>query len=88
MRKYHPYGIFFREVDNSIGEDDKMASDLKGKKSLEKFLDHCCVSRHYFFVIKKCGTQDCDICSPPRSPPEVFASLHQMVFLYHVKKMI
>jgi len=69
---------FIRAIDGSIGEDDKSAADLKGKKSLEEFVDHCCISRHYFFVIKKCGSQNCSICSPPRSPADIFASLHQI----------
>jgi len=31
--------------------------------------------RHYSFCIKKCGKLDCDICKPPRLPPEVFTTL-------------
>lgn len=41
-----------------------------------EFLNHCTTSRSYFFCIKKCGAQDCQICTPPCLPPDVFAQLH------------
>lgn len=42
------------------------------------FLKHCCKARHYLFSNKKCGEQDCSICTPPRLPPEGFKSLHHL----------
>ena len=43
---------------------------------LVEFMDHCCVSRTYFFTVKKCGSSDCEICDPPRLPVDVFCQLH------------
>lgn len=63
---------FIRAIDGSIGEDDKSAADLKGKKSLEEFVDHCCISRHYFFVIKNVGLKTVVSVLPPD---------HQLTFL-------
>lgn len=43
---------------------------------LVEFIDHCCVSRTYFFTVKKCGASDCQICAPPRLPIDIFSQLH------------
>ena len=32
--------------------------------------------RNYFFVIKKCGSSDCDMCSSPCLPSSVFSEIH------------
>jgi hypothetical protein len=41
-------------------------------------MDHCCYFRKYVFGVKKCGQDDCSICSPPRSPKEVFDQLRHL----------
>jgi hypothetical protein len=38
-------------------------------------MDHCCCRHHYFFEIKKCGKDGCDICKPVRLPQEVFQQI-------------
>ena len=41
-------------------------------------MEHCCIARHYFFSIKKCGELDCTICRPPRCSPEDFEQLYRL----------
>ncbi len=43
--------------------DKFSAKDLSN--GLVEFIDHCCVQRHYFFDVLKCGKADCYICLPP-----------------------
>ena len=38
-------------------------------------MEHCCRKRLYFFEIKKCGNDECNICRPIRSNPDVFKEL-------------
>lgn len=54
-------------VDSTLeyGQVYRMAS-LSGLVQLDKFLNHCCHSRHYSFSIKKCGEESCTICRPVR----------------------
>ena len=51
---------------------------IKGKEELEAFLDHCCVARHYSFLIKKCGEDDCSMYKPVRMPKDVFQTLQHL----------
>ena len=53
-------------------------SVLKTMPKLIEFIEHCCLARHYFFCMKKCGQESCLICKPPRLPPEVFGTLHML----------
>jgi len=39
-------------------------------------MKHCCVSLHYSFQIKKCGSESCSVCGPIRLPKPVFDQLH------------
>ena len=41
-------------------------------------MKHCCHQRHYFFEIKKCGDEDCNICLPPRLPYDKFLQLDHL----------
>ena len=45
---------------------------------LVKFIKHCCIQRHYFFDMIKCGKASCDICLPPRLTPDVFSTLNHL----------
>ena len=45
---------------------------------LKKFYDHCCRTRHYFFSIKKCGKDDCEVCKPVWMFEEEFAKLKHL----------
>ena len=38
-------------------------------------MDHCCRRRHYFFEIKKCGKDGCEICKPTRLSQEIFEQI-------------
>ena len=64
------------QIDISLTEQDTTKRAIKNKTDLQKFLDHCCVFRHYSFLIKKCGSDDCDVCKPVRLPAECFSTLH------------
>ena len=44
--------------------------NLSSFPSLVEFLSHCCQSRHYSFMIKKCGQHACTIYKPVRMPLE------------------
>ena len=48
-------------------------SVAKTKPDLTRFIEHCCVQRHYLFEVKKCGSTTCTTCNPPRLPQEVFS---------------
>ncbi len=54
-----------QEVEPSLTRGEPLRKGHLSQK--EAFLDHCCTLRHYFFVIKKCGSFDCSICRPPSS---------------------
>ena len=59
------------------GVSDKFSTkELSGR--LIKFVDHCCVQRHYFFDIIKCGEANCDICLPTRLAPDIFSTLKHL----------
>ena len=51
---------------------------ISGKFCKQAFLDHCCVARHYFFLIKKSGEDDCSICKLVRMPKDVFQTLRHL----------
>ncbi|UZO25596.1 uncharacterized protein OCT59_017861 [Rhizophagus irregularis] len=40
-----------------------------------EFYDHCCQKRHYFFEIKKCGNEFCEICQPLSGDKQMFEKL-------------
>ncbi|XP_072024864.1 LOW QUALITY PROTEIN: uncharacterized protein [Amphiura filiformis] len=62
------------EIDDKVTEKDQK-KDLRARKDLSKFLDHCTKRRTYSFSILKCGDQSCDICLPPRLSPDQFKLL-------------
>ena len=43
---------------------------LQSNLQLKAFMDRCCTLCHYFVVIKKCGSSECSMCTPPRLPAE------------------
>ena len=49
--------------------------DLRKRPKLTQYLAHCCRQRTYFFSVKKCGSQNCEICLPPRSIAQDFERL-------------
>jgi len=53
----------------SYSRKDKFSSKELSQK-LINCKEHSCTQRHYFFDIIKCGETDCDICLPPRLPPD------------------
>ena len=60
-------------MDSTITADEKLVKkSLSTHTKLKEFIEHCCLQRHYSFQIKKCGQPTCDICRPPRLPPDVF----------------
>ena len=66
-----------QEVEPSLVRGESLRKEhLAKKENLKKFMEHCCTHRHYFFVVKKCGSSDCDMCNPPRLPSNVFSEIH------------
>ena len=63
-----------KEIDPafSLSPDEKITHQ---KLTPLSFMKHCCHERHYFFDIKKCGDEDCNICLPPRLPSDKFSQL-------------
>ena len=49
---------------------------VPGKKKYQQFLDHCALRRQYFFMLKKCGVDTCDICRPIRGMNYSATALH------------
>ena len=49
--------------------------DVRRRPKLTQYLAHCCYQRTYFFSVKKCGIQNCEICLPPRSSAQDFERL-------------
>ncbi|CAB5374251.1 unnamed protein product [Rhizophagus irregularis] len=64
-------------IDSTLTKEDKSWANIKNKP-ISEFFDHCCQSRSYFFSIKKCGKDNCDICLPIRSPQHVFDTLYHL----------
>ena len=68
-----------QEIDSTLGPDIPLTkATAKLKPELVKWIEHCCLQRHYFFEIKKCGISTCTICKPPRLPQEVCNQLHSL----------
>ena len=63
------------EIDPAVQMTDTRKEHLKSRKQLQRFMMHCFVQHHYFFCIKKCGIEGCNICKPPRLPRDVFEKL-------------
>ena len=63
-------------IDSTLERSDTKKSQLKDKAGLQSFLQHCCISRNYFFTISKCGDQTCTICGPSTLPPDLLKELH------------
>ncbi|GES75075.1 uncharacterized protein LOC105326236 [Rhizophagus clarus] len=47
-------------------------------KPISEFFSHCYHSHSYFFSIKKCGKDDCEICLPIRSSQHIFDTLNHL----------
>ncbi|CAG8471253.1 40448_t:CDS:10 [Gigaspora margarita] len=64
----------------SIKEEPFRTFDATTDKNIKKFWENISLAntKHYFFTIKKCGKIKCPICSPPRSPPEIFSRLFHL----------
>ena len=66
-------------IDSTLERSDTKKSQLKDKAGLQSFLQHCCISRNYFFTISKCGDQTCTICGPSTLPPDLLRELHHFL---------
>ena len=65
-----------QRVDSTVQKTDTQKHCLKSQPALQSFMEHCCIERQYFFCIKKCGKEDCDICESPRLPQTEFSRLN------------
>ena len=72
----------------SVQQSDTTAKQLKNKEKLNKFLEHCTVSRKYYFLVRKCGHPTCSICRPPRFPSfdelRVFPGIYFNIFYFQL----
>ena len=66
------------DIDASLESCSYTKKTIKSKDDILKFISHCCQQRHYSFVIKKCFSDSCDICSPPRLPADVYQNLQYL----------
>ena len=65
-----------KSIDSSVDSSEHLTKgNLPLKPDLVTFLDHCCRQRQYFFEIRKCGENDCSICTPVCLPEDVFHDL-------------
>lgn len=53
-----------------------LSKALKEFPAVQKKLDHWSVSRNYLFCLKKCGKSECDMCLPPRTPPDEWTDIN------------
>lgn len=77
----HEMEAFFSyliDIDANLTPADRSKNCLSQRPELKKFMDHCCFIRKYVFGVKKCGKDDCRICSPPRLPKDIFDQLHHL----------
>ena len=61
-------------LDKSITPFD-CVGDLHKRPKLTQYLPHCCCQRTYFFSVKKCGSQNCEIFLAPLSSVQNFERL-------------
>ena len=61
-------------LDKSITPFD-FVGDLHKRPKLTQYLTHCCCQRTYFFSVKKCGSQNCEIFLAPLSSVQNFERL-------------
>ncbi|PKC16321.1 hypothetical protein RhiirA5_407139 [Rhizophagus irregularis] len=62
---------------STLTKNNRNWANIKNKP-ISNFFNHCCRSRSYFFSIKKCGKDDCEICLPIRSPQDIFNTLDHL----------
>lgn len=74
----HALWVEIKKVDDSVTQKDTNAKSLLPKEKLQNFFQTHCTRRRYMFSVKKCATSSCTLCKPPRLPPDVFQSLHQI----------
>lgn len=60
-----------RFIDPAIRQGDTMV-DVKHRPKLSAFLKTHVKARHYFFSVKKCGEEDCDVCSAKRLDDPIY----------------
>lgn len=65
-----------QKVDSILVKDESLTkkSSLPSKPDL--CFERCCVCHHYCFQIKKCGSDECTMCKPPKLPRDIFDTIH------------
>lgn len=65
-----------QHVDFTLNREESITKNkLPVKHHLQAFLKHCCIRRHYSFQVKKCSSESCSMCRPPRLPKAVFDTI-------------
>ena len=62
-------------LDKTVKPNDTM-TEFSQRPELAQYLSHCAQERMYFVSLKKCGSQDCIICKPPRLNDQDFRRLN------------
>ncbi len=68
----------FKKIDPTVARADTTFVKLHKKERIMNFIKAHCVERHYMFSVKKCLSDECKVCTPPRLPIDVFKSLHHL----------
>ncbi|CAB5381895.1 unnamed protein product [Rhizophagus irregularis] len=64
------------QLDPDLNKDTtRQFKHIKNMSKFNEFYDHCCQKRHYFFEIKKCGNEFCEICQPLSGDKQMFEKL-------------
>ena len=67
------------ELESTLTITEKLNKNNVDKyHNLCAFIQHCCSSSHYSFDILKCGSAECQFCSKPRLPMDVFVTLQHL----------
>ena len=70
---------FFSDLnlDENVSPNET-AKELSEHPLLERYLQHACRERKYFFSVKNCGQNHCTLCFAPRLSSNVFDTLHHL----------
>ena len=65
-------------IEPLLTREDTRKKHVSDKEGLKAFYEHCCVTLHYFFSIKKCGEEGCKMCKPVRMPKDEFQKIKHL----------
>ena len=66
---------FAKLIDSDLTRDMTNKKELILRTKYQEFLRTHAITHHYCFQIKKCGSETCEYCTPPRCSLDVFQTL-------------